>query len=75
MDKIIKPFYDQFNRYRTQRTGTIKHDGQKLMPNQKCPCGSGKKYKKCCQNSLEQAARTKGTNNVTMRDIKAITRA
>jgi uncharacterized protein YchJ len=20
------------------------------MPNEKCPCGSGKKYKKCCEN-------------------------
>ena len=21
----------------------------KINPNEKCPCGSGKKYKKCCQ--------------------------
>jgi preprotein translocase subunit SecA len=21
----------------------------KIMPNEKCPCGSGKKYKKCCR--------------------------
>ena len=70
MDKIIRPLYDQFNRHRTQRTGTIKHTGIKLMPNQKCPCGSEKKYKKCCQNSLEQAARARGINNITMQDVK-----
>ncbi len=26
----------------------IKHEGPKLKPNDPCPCGSGKKYKKCC---------------------------
>ena len=25
--------------------GNRKH---KIQPNEKCPCGSGKKYKKCC---------------------------
>ena len=28
--------------------GTIVRDGPKTRPNQPCPCGSGKKYKKCC---------------------------
>ena len=26
----------------------IKRDGDKVYPNDPCPCGSGKKYKKCC---------------------------
>lgn len=24
-------------------------DGKKIKPNERCPCGSGKKYKKCCK--------------------------
>ena len=28
--------------------GTVKRDGKKVYPNDPCPCGSGKKYKKCC---------------------------
>jgi preprotein translocase subunit SecA len=27
--------------------------GPKVGPNEKCPCGSGKKYKKCCGAQLE----------------------
>jgi preprotein translocase subunit SecA len=27
---------------------TIKHEGNKIGRNDPCPCGSGKKYKKCC---------------------------
>jgi preprotein translocase subunit SecA len=27
---------------------TIKHEGSKIGRNDPCPCGSGKKYKKCC---------------------------
>jgi uncharacterized protein YchJ len=26
----------------------VRHTGPKLKPNDPCPCGSGKKYKKCC---------------------------
>jgi len=70
--KVIDEFYGQFNRLRAPRRGTIKHIGQKLVPNQKCPCGSGKKYKKCCRNELERVARSKGTNQVTAKDLKAI---
>lgn len=28
----------------------VKRDGDKVYPNDPCPCGSGKKYKKCCMN-------------------------
>jgi uncharacterized protein YecA (UPF0149 family) len=27
---------------------TVKHEGDKTGRNDPCPCGSGKKYKKCC---------------------------
>lgn len=30
--------------------GTQWRAGKKIMPNAKCPCGSGKKYKKCCSS-------------------------
>lgn len=29
-------------------TETVKRDGAKIGRNDPCPCGSGKKYKKCC---------------------------
>ena len=28
--------------------GIVKREGKKVYPNDPCPCGSGKKYKKCC---------------------------
>jgi hypothetical protein len=31
------------------RQETIRRDGPKLGPNDPCPCGSGKKFKKCCR--------------------------
>lgn len=34
--------------YRDQKaSGTVRNE-QKVYPNDPCPCGSGKKYKKCC---------------------------
>lgn len=34
--------------YRDQKaSGTVRNE-QKVYPNAPCPCGSGKKYKKCC---------------------------
>ncbi|MGI6079721.1 MAG: SEC-C metal-binding domain-containing protein [Candidatus Avilachnospira sp.] len=29
-------------------SGTVRRVGRKVYPNDPCPCGSGKKYKKCC---------------------------
>ena len=29
-------------------SGTVRRQGKKIYPNDPCPCGSGKKYKKCC---------------------------
>lgn len=35
--------------YKTQKaSGTVRREGHKIYPNDPCPCGSGKKYKKCC---------------------------
>ena len=33
--------------------GTIQYDRSKIERNAKCPCGSGVKYKKCCQKGNE----------------------
>lgn len=40
-----------------KRTITIRNTEPKIGRNEKCPCGSDKKYKKCCLNrvSNEQA--------------------
>ena len=32
----------------TARYGTVRRDAPKVSPNALCPCGSGKKYKRCC---------------------------
>ena len=35
--------------YKEQKASTtVKYDAPKVFPNDPCPCGSGKKYKKCC---------------------------
>ncbi len=34
--------------YKEQKESTTIHKGPKVYPNDPCPCGSGKKYKKCC---------------------------
>lgn len=43
--------YDEETRkalYKEQKESTTIHKGPKVYPNDPCPCGSGKKYKKCC---------------------------
>ena len=30
------------------KTATLRHEGPRVGRNDPCPCGSGKKYKKCC---------------------------
>ena len=38
--------------YRDQKaSGTVRNE-QKVYPNDPCPCGSGKKYKKCCGKNI-----------------------
>ena len=34
--------------HKNKVSGTVKREGKKVYPNDPCPCGSGKKYKKCC---------------------------
>ena len=34
--------------YKEQKSSTTIVKGAKIFPNDPCPCGSGKKYKKCC---------------------------
>ncbi len=39
--------------YKEQKaSGTVRREGHKIYPNDPCPCGSGKKYKKCCGRNL-----------------------
>ena len=46
-----KDIFDEDKRkalYREQKESTTVHKEKKIYPNDPCPCGSGKKYKKCC---------------------------
>lgn len=43
--------YDEETRkqlYKEQKSSTTVVKAEKVYPNDSCPCGSGKKYKKCC---------------------------
>jgi len=68
--KNMDNLYNQFNRLRPTKKGTIKNSGAKLKPNQQCPCGSGNKYKRCCQNVLETMARLRGSNIVSEKEFE-----
>ena len=46
-----EPIFDEDKRkalYREQKSSTTIVKPYKVYPNDPCPCGSGKKYKKCC---------------------------
>lgn len=46
-----EPIFDEERRkelYREQKSSTTVVKEDKIYPNDPCPCGSGKKYKKCC---------------------------
>jgi len=46
-----KNIFDEDTRkalYKEQKASTTIVKGEKVYPNDPCPCGSGKKYKKCC---------------------------
>ena len=53
----VKKLYDEFEeereRYNKLRE-MVAGRGSKIGRNEPCPCGSGKKYKKCCLAQLEQ---------------------
>ena len=39
--------------YKKQKASrTVRREGHKIYPNDPCPCGSGKKYKKCCGRNV-----------------------
>lgn len=39
--------------YKTCKSAnTVKNEENKIYPNDPCPCGSGKKYKKCCGKNV-----------------------
>lgn len=43
--------------YKQQKKDSIvRHETPKVYPNDPCPCGSGKKYKKCCMRKDQEAA-------------------
>ena len=47
--------YDEETRkrlYKEQKESTTIHKDKKIYPNDSCPCGSGKKYKKCCGKNV-----------------------
>ncbi len=46
-----KDIFDEEKRkalYKEQKSSTTIVKDKKIYPNDPCPCGSGKKYKKCC---------------------------
>ena len=46
-----EPIFDEETRkalYKEQKSSTTVVKEEKIYPNDPCPCGSGKKYKKCC---------------------------
>ncbi len=38
--------------YKQQKESGTVRKGKKIFPNDPCPCGSGKKYKKCCGRNV-----------------------
>lgn len=41
--------YQSWKTYRIKGRKPVKREGAKVGRNELCPCGSGKKYKKCCK--------------------------
>ncbi len=37
-----------------KKSGTVRRETKKIYPNDQCPCGSGKKYKKCCMRKDQE---------------------
>ena len=48
--------------YKEQKSSTTIVKDKKVYPNDPCPCGSGKKYKKCCRDKDLAAERGQQTN-------------
>jgi hypothetical protein len=54
MDELVKDMPKPQNLKRKNRIdfNTVTQKSNKVGRNEKCPCGSGKKYKKCCLNQM-----------------------
>ena len=46
--KVATEKAPELSRAATSRAARCGRQGKKIGPNDPCPCGSGKKYKKCC---------------------------
>jgi len=45
---FLEQFYAMHKEFDTNKTNVIQAVSKKIDRNEPCPCGSGKKYKKCC---------------------------
>ena len=53
LNRLVKPHHSTNEQGMIESTGSVvpfKRKSEKIGRNQPCPCGSGKKYKKCCLN-------------------------
>ncbi len=48
MGAFVRALSEPFSRAASGKKKPVVRPGAKLSPNGPCPCGSGKKYKKCC---------------------------
>ncbi len=47
---VVQSLFDRWAWQRPKNQGTFGQPGKKIGRNDPCPCGSGRKYKKCCLN-------------------------
>jgi len=50
MHRDIQAKFDEFKKQKANNQTTQPVQSTKVGRNEPCPCGSGKKYKKCCGN-------------------------
>lgn len=48
VSRVEKKYVDSFREDGTVRGETVRNKGAAVGPNEPCPCGSGRKFKKCC---------------------------
>ena len=51
VDVFLDDLYNELKKYRPQPALQVINKGPKVGRNDPCPCGSGKKFKKCCSNA------------------------
>ena len=63
--------YDEYGRTRPEAKYLKKEPiTRKIQPNELCPCGSGKKYKKCCRNKSPDERSSWTERSIRERNIK-----